>query len=212
MDQAWIDRVARKVIERLLSPTVELEASGRHAHLSRQAVDVLFGPGYQLTRAAALSQPGQFACKERVTVAGPGKTIRNVIVLGPERPETQVEVSATDALTLGIKAPPRQSGDIAGTPGARLAGPAGELELPRGVIVALRHIHMTAEDAERFGMEDGQTVDVRVEGDRAMTFHKVLVRVSPSFATYMHIDYDEANACGFTKGMRGVVTLPANGR
>lgn len=212
MDEAWIDRAAQKVIDRLISPTVELEASGRHVHLTRQAVEVLFGPGYRLNKLFDLSQPGQFACKERVAVAGTKKTIQNVIVLGPERSDTQVEVSATDALALGIEAPLRQSGDIGGTPGARLIGSSGEMELSRGVIVALRHIHMTPEDARCFGVEDRQTVDVLVEGDRAMTFHKVLVRASPSFATYMHIDYDEANACGFVKGMRGVITLPINGR
>lgn len=207
-NNAWVDRVADKVIERLLSPTIELEASGRHAHLTREAVEALFGKGHALTRVSDLSQPGQFACSERVTVVGPKKSIQNVIVLGPERPETQVEVSATDALALGIKAPVRMSGEIGATPGAKLVGPAGELELANGVIVAMRHIHITPEDAERFHVADGQAVDVKITGDRSLTFCNTIVRVSPKFATYMHIDYDEANACGFTKGMRGMILLP----
>lgn len=208
MDKALIERVAQRVIDRLLAPSVELEASGRHVHLTREAVEVLFGRGYVLTKASDLSQPGQYACKERLTVEGPKKSIANIIVLGPERPESQVEVSATDALTLGLKIPVRQSGDIAGTPGVKLIGPAGELVLEKGVIVAQRHIHITPEDAARFGVADKQLVDVRVEGPRGLTFHSVLVRVSPQFATYMHIDYDEANACGFQKGMRGAITIP----
>lgn len=206
-DQALIDRVAQKVIDRLL-PTVELEASGRHVHLTRDAVDKLFGPGYRLTKASDLSQPGQFACKERVEVVGPKRSIQNVIVLGPERPEIQVEVSSTDALLLGIPAPVRMSGDIADTPGAKLVGPAGTLEITLGVIVAMRHIHITPGDAERFGLRDKQSVDVRLQGPRGVTFHNVAVRVSPSFATYMHIDYDEANACSFQKGMRGLIITP----
>lgn len=206
MDQAWIDRVAQKVIDRLVViDTVELEASGRHVHLNRSAVDTLFGLGYQLTKASTLSQPGQYACKERVELVGPKKSIGGIVVLGPERPDNQVEISSTDAVAAGIKAPLRMSGDIGGTPGARLRGPAGELELACGVIVAKRHIHITPEDAERFGVRDKQEVDVCVQGERGVTFHNVAVRLSADFATYMHIDYDEANACGFVKGMRGLI-------
>lgn len=207
IDDALVDRIAARVLERLAQPVVALEASGRHVHLTREAVEVLFGKGYRLTRKSDLSQPGQFACEERVTLAGPKKAIPGVIVLGPERPETQAEISATDALALGLSAPVRMSGDIAGTPGARLIGPNGELELESGVIIAKRHIHMTPEDAVRFGFADGQSVSVRVAGDRAVTFHGVALRVSPQFATYMHIDYDEANACGFRQGMVGVIQI-----
>lgn len=212
MNEAFIDRVAQRIIDRLLVPSVELEASGRHVHLNREAVEILFGQGYTLTKAADLSQPGQFACRERVTLAGTKKSIANVVVLGPERPESQVEVSATDALALGLKVPVRMSGDIAGTPGIRLVGPAGELDIRAGVIVAMRHIHITPEDAVRFGVADKQAVDVRVGGDRGLVFRNAVVRVSPQFATYMHIDYDEANACGFAKGMQGELLVPEKGR
>lgn len=205
VDEALIDRIAAKVLERVACPMIVLEASGRHVHLTREAVETLFGRGYQLTRKSDLSQPGQFACEERVTVQGPKKSIPNVIVLGPERPETQVELSATDALALGISAPVHMSGDIANTPGAKIIGPKGEIELANGVIVAKRHIHMTPEDAHRYGVANGQSVSVRLAGERGVTFHDVIIRVSPKFATFMHIDYDEANACGFQKGMAGII-------
>ena len=199
-----IDYLADKVIKRLQC-SIEVEASGRHVHLTRDNVETLFGKGHTLTWKSDLSQPGQFACQERVTVLGPKQAIANVIVLGPERKEAQVEISATDALTLGIKAPVRMSGAIAGTPGVKLIGSAGELELSRGVIVAKRHIHATPEDAARFSVADNEEVDVTVFGERPVTFHDVAVRVSPSFAAYMHIDYDEANACGYHKGLIGII-------
>lgn len=205
IDDVLVERILRRVQVYLARPWVALEASGRHVHLSRQAVDALFGAGYRLTKTADLSQPGQFVCEERVRAIGPRGEFSGVVVLGPERGETQVEISATDARTLGLSVPVRLSGSIQQTPGLRLAGPAGELELPNGVIVAARHIHMTPEDADRFQLRDGQVVSVRVFGQRATTFHDVILRVSPTFATYMHIDYDEANACGFQKGMAGVI-------
>lgn len=200
-----LDRIAGRVKELLERPIIPLEASGRHVHLSRAAVDALFGKGYALTQTAELSQPGQFVCRERVRAAGPKGEFPSVVVLGPERHETQVEISRTDAVVLGLNAPVRLSGSIAGSPGIRLAGPAGEIELLSGVIVAERHIHMTPEDASRWGLCDGQTVSVRVFCERPVTFHGVALRVSPKFATYMHIDYDEANACGFRKGMAGII-------
>jgi len=184
-------------------PPVELEASGRHVHLTREAVEALFGKGHALTKRADLSQPGQFSCEERVRVIGPKGEFPSVVILGPERKECQVEVSATDAVALGIRAPVRLSGSIANTPGARLVGPAGAIELERGVIVAARHIHMAAKDAARYGVCDRQPVSVFVCGERPTTFRDVIVRVSPQFATFMHIDYDEANACGFAKGLIG---------
>lgn len=205
MSNELVDRLADKVIERLFQRSIEVEASGRHAHLSKADVEKLFGKGYTLTKKSDLSQPGQFACRERITVQGPKRAIENVIILGPERPETQVEISATDAFMLGIDAPVRMSGQIAGTPGAKLIGPAGELEISKGVIIAKRHIHITPEDASRFGIADNEDVDVTIPGERSMTLHNVTARVSPSFATYMHIDYDEANACGYSKGMVGLI-------
>lgn len=203
MKNQTIERLADQVIARMLAQTVEIEASGRHVHLSREAVDILFGEGHKLTKKSDLSQPGQFACQERIAVEGPKHTLKNVIVLGPERAETQVEISKTDALVLGIDAPIRMSGAIEATPGAKLIGPAGTLNLTQGVIIAKRHIHMTLEDAVRFGVVDQEEVDVIVDSKRAITFHQVAIRVSPSFATYMHIDYDEANASGHYKGIRG---------
>lgn len=207
VDDRLVEKIVDRVMEALQVPLIQLEASGRHCHMTREAVDALFGKGYQLTRVSDLSQPGQFVCKERIEVAGPKGSFKSVVILGPERPETQVELSMTDAMTIGIKAPVRLSGHIQGTPGARLIGPKGEYDVGIGVIIAERHIHMTPGDAQRFGVHDGQVVSVRVEGDRSVTFHKTALRVSPHFETFMHIDYDEANACGFQKGMVGRLIL-----
>ena len=178
---------------------VLVETSARHVHLSAEHIEVLFGKGATLTHKKDLSQPGQFACEERVKLVGPKKEIANVIILGPARPATQVEVSFTDARTLGVNAPVRESGDVAGSAGCKLVGPAGEVEISEGVIVAKRHIHITPEDAAQFGVEDKQIVSVKVESaDRTTIFGDVVCRVSPKFAAAMHIDTDEANAaCAF---------------
>lgn len=176
-----------------------VETSARHAHLSEEHIEILFGKGAKLTHKKDLSQPGQFACEERVTIVGPKKSIPNVIILGPARPSTQVEVSFTDARTLGLDAPVRESGDIAGSAGCKIIGPAGEVEITEGVIVAKRHIHITPADAEAFGVEDKQVVSVKIENDsRTTIFGDVVCRVSPKFAAAMHIDTDESNAaCAF---------------
>ena len=174
---------------------VLVETSARHVHLTEEHIETLFGKGHALTHKKDLSQPGQFACEERVTVVGPKKSIANVIVLGPARPASQVEVSLTDARTLGVEAPVRESGDVAGSGACKLVGPAGEVELTEGVIAAKRHIHLTPADAEGFGVADKQIVSVKVESaDRSLIFGDVVVRVSPKFAAAMHIDTDEANA------------------
>ena len=174
---------------------VLVETSARHVHLTEEHIETLFGKGHALTHKKDLSQPGQFACEERVTVVGPKKSIANVIVLGPARPASQVEVSLTDARTLGVEAPVRESGDVAGSGACKLVGPAGEVELTEGVIAAKRHIHLTPADAEGFGVADKEIVCVKVESaDRSMIFGDVVVRVSPKFAAAMHIDTDEANA------------------
>ena len=186
-------------------PTVQLEASGRHVHVSREAADRLLGVGVRLTPMADLSQPGQFVCAERIGVRGPKGSFESVVILGPERAETQVELSMTDARLLGVTPVVRLSGDLAGTPGVTLVGPAGEVNVDHGVMVAKRHIHMHPSDAARWGFANGQEVSVRVGGERGLTFAQVELRVSPQFATYMHIDYDEANACGFAKGMTGTI-------
>lgn len=177
-----------------------VETSARHVHLSEDDLAVLFGAGATLTHKKDLSQPGQFACEERVKLVGPKKEIANVIILGPVRPATQVELSYTDARTLGVDAPLKESGDLEGTPGIKIIGPAGEVEIDKGVIIAKRHIHMTPEDAATYGVENGQIVSVKVESQRTATLGDVVIRVSPKFKLAMHIDTDESNAvCGFGK-------------
>ncbi len=178
-----------------------VETSARHVHLTREHVEILFGAGHALTNKKDLSQPGQFACEERVTLVGPKKSIERVSILGPERPETQVELSFTDARTLGVEAPVRESGDIKGSAGCKLVGPAGEIEIAEGVIIAKRHIHLTPADAEAFGVSDKQIVKVKIDSaDRKTVYDDVVIRVKSSFAAAMHIDTDEANAaCAFGK-------------
>ena len=180
---------------------IELEASGRHVHVTQAQAMALFG--HPLTPKRPLSQPGQYLANERVTVVGPKGEFQNVAVLGPERKDGQVELSMTDARVLGICAPLRQSGDIAGTPGAKLRGEMGEVQLSQGVIVAKRHIHITPADAKAMGVTDKQTVKLQTYTSRPLIFDDVVVRVSPDFETYVHLDYDEANACGFRQGDLG---------
>ena len=173
--------------------------SNKHVHLSQADVDALFGEGYQLTPFKPLSQPGQYACEEKVTVVGP-KGQQTMRVLGPVRPESQVEVSLADARGLGLAVPVRQSGDIDGTPAFKLVGPKGEVECQKGIIVAARHIHMSLEDAEKFGVKDKDVVSVKTEGLRGLTFHNVLVRASEKFALEMHVDIEEGNAARVKNG------------
>ena len=174
-----------------------VETSARHIHLTREHVDILFGAGHQLTSKKALSQPGQFACEEKVTVKGEKGELK-MSVLGPERNATQVEVSLTDARTLGVKAPVRESGDIAGSGACTLVGPCGTVEISEGVIAAKRHIHLTPETAAELGLSDKQIVSVKLDTERSLVFGDVVVRVSPKFSPAMHIDTDESNAaCAF---------------
>ena len=180
---------------------VLVETSARHVHLSQQDLETLFGEGYQLTNKKDLSQPGQFACTERVDVVGAKKTLAGVTILGPVRGKSQVELSLTDARSIGVDAPIRESGDIAGSGACRLVGPKGEVALEEGVIAAKRHIHMTPADAEAFGVKDKDVVSVRVESaGRSLVFGDTVVRVSPKFALAMHIDTDEANASRIKTG------------
>ncbi len=172
-----------------------IETSARHVHVTKEHLEILFGKDYELTVKKALSQPGQFASNERVTVVGPKKELANVSILGPVRPASQVELSATDARSIGVDIAIKESGDIAGTPGCKLVGPCGEVELTEGVIVAKRHIHMTPADAEKFGVKDKEIVSVKAESAvRGCTFDDVVVRVSEKFALAMHVDTDESNA------------------
>ena len=193
-----IDTLVQQVLGNIF---VELEASGRHVHVTQAQAQVLFG--HKLTPKRPLSQPGQFLANERLTVIGPKGQFENVAVLGPERKEGQVEISLTDARTLGLSAPVRLSGNVENTPGAILQGTMGQVTLSRGVIVAKRHIHMTPEDAARFGVSDKQVVRLQTYTDRPAVFCDTVVRVSPDFATFVHLDYDEANACGFAAGDLG---------
>ena len=170
-----------------------VETSARHVHLTAETVETLFGKGHTLTNKKDLSQPGQFACEEKVTVVGPKGSLK-ASVLGPTRPADQVELSLTDARTIGVVAPVRESGDIAGSLGCKLVGPCGEVEISEGVIAAKRHIHMTPEDAEKLGVSDKEIVSVKLDTERALTFSNVVVRVNKNFALAMHIDTDEANA------------------
>ncbi len=185
---------------------VLIETSARHVHVSRRVLDILFGEGYELTHKKDLSQPGQFACEERVQVIGPKNSFPAVSILGPVRPETQVELSAGDARAIGVKAPIRESGDLKGSAGCKLVGPKGEVELEDGVIIAKRHIHATPEDAEKYGLADKQIVSVKVDTpERSLVFGDVVVRVSKNYALAMHIDTDESNAAGCTPGLMGEI-------
>lgn len=175
---------------------IPVETSARHLHVSRKDLDTLFGEGFTLSVKKMLSQPGQFATNEKVTVVGPKGQLA-FSILGPERPETQIEVSFSDARALGIVAPVRESGNVAGTPGCKLVGPCGEVELTQGVMVAKRHLHVSPDDAKELNVENGQIVSVKIDtAERSLTFGEVVVRVSPNYATAMHIDTDESNAAG----------------
>ena len=183
-----------KARKECIMPTFIVETSARHIHLSQEHLDILFGQeGYELHVKKMLSQPGQFACEEKVTVVGPKGSLK-ASILGPVRPSSQVELSLTDARAIGVEAPIRESGDTAGSGACKLVGPAGEVDLTEGVIAAKRHIHMTPEDAEVFGVSDKEIVKVKVDGLRPLIFDDVVVRVSPKFGLAMHIDTDEANA------------------
>ena len=196
--QKLVDALADRIF-------VEIEASGRHVHLTKAQSHALFG--HSLTEQRPLSQPGQFLARERVTVRGPKGEFQNVAVLGPERKEAQVELSLTDGRQLGILPPVRLSGSVANTPGVTLLGTMGEITLHQGVIAAKRHIHMTPEKAAFLGITDKQIVKLQTYTERPLVFHDVVVRVSPEFADYVHLDYDEANACGWKSGDLGRILL-----
>ena len=202
MDNQQMQKLVDAVLGSLF---VELEASGRHVHVTKEQSVILFG--HPLTPRRPLSQPGQYLANERVTVVGPKGEFANVAVLGPERKEAQVEISLTDARTLGVEVPVRLSGDVKGSPGILLRGEKGCIPLTEGVIAAQRHIHLTPEDAKKFGVQDKQVVKLQTYTARPVRFEDVAVRVSPDFASYVHLDYDEANACGFRKGDLGRILL-----
>ncbi len=201
-----MEQIANKVFEEIKKRLYILtEASGRHVHLSRSDVQFLFGDGYKLTPVKNLSQPGQFACRERVSIITEKGRIDGVAILGPERGKTQVEISLTDGRMLGINPPVRQSGDIKDTPGIKIAANGKEITIDEGVIVAQRHIHITPEDARKMNVCDNEIVKIKVFGTRPLIFDDTVVRVSSKFATAIHLDYDEANACGLNKSSWGMV-------
>jgi len=178
-----------------MSYKVPVGLSNKHVHLSQEDINILFGEGHELTAIKDLGQPGQFACDEKVDLVGPKRTIKGVRVLGPARKESQVEISLADGFTLGIEnVPVKGSGSLDGTPGIKLVGPNGEVELKQGVIAAARHIHMHPKDAEEFGVKDKDMVKVKVEGERGLVFENVLIRVHETYALEFHVDVEEGNA------------------
>lgn len=211
MQSEVVNRITRIVLERLEDLErfqVPVGISNRHVHLSREDLDRLFGTGYSLTKKKDMKQPGQFAAEETVTLLGPKGQMNKVRILGPVRKESQVEISLTDGFRLGVHAPIRESGKLKDTPGLTIIGPKGSITLPRGTIVALRHIHMTPEQADQMGVKDGELVEVETCGARRCVLGNVLVRVSDRYALEMHLDVDEANACALKNG--DVVILKKN--
>lgn len=189
-----------------MSEKVLIETSARHVHVTQEALEALFGKDAVLTKKKDLSQPGQYACEERVTIVGPKKELKNVSILGPVRSATQVELSATDARAIGIPIAIRESGDIEGTPGCKIVGPAGEIEINKGVIVAKRHVHLTPETAEKLGVKNKDIVWVKAETDgRTAILGDVVIRVSAQFADAMHIDTDESNAIAAAPNLMGEI-------
>ncbi|OIU71799.1 phosphate propanoyltransferase [Rossellomorea aquimaris] len=208
MNNESIQTIVEEVMSRLSAGTekvnsVPLAVSARHCHVSQADLEALFGKGYTLTKKADLSQPGQFAANETITIAGPRGSLEKVRILGPARHMTQVEVSRTDSIKLGVKPPLRESGDIIGSAPITLVGPKGSLYKKEGLIIAQTHIHMTPEDAKGFGVENGEYVEIKVGGERPVTFGKVLVRVSSRYKLEMHVDTDEANASLLTGKQAG---------
>ena len=176
---------------------IEIEGSGKHCHVKRETLDILYGEGFELEIKKMLSQPGQFVTPQKLTLHGPRGTA-DISIVGPCRVVDQIELSMTDARALGFDPPIRSSGDVVGSEGCKLVGPCGEVELDEGVIIVKRHIHVAPDDAEKYGVKDKQIVKVKVEGERALIFDEVIARVGPDHATYMHIDYDEVNAAAIS--------------
>lgn len=190
-----VTKIVIEKLEDLEKHKIPIGVSNRHVHVSQEDLEKLFGTGYVLTKKSDLKQPGQFAANETVTIRGPKGEFENVRILGPVREESQVEISLTDGFRLGVKAPIKESGDLNNTPGLEIVGPCASVQIKRGTIAALRHIHMTPEWAEKLGVKDKEIVDVETIGDRRGLLGDVLIRVSNKYALEMHIDLDEANAC-----------------
>lgn len=207
LDKATLTKIVTKIVMEELKKQkpsrkklIPVGISNRHVHLSSEHMEVLFGQGAQLTYLKDLSQPGQYACQETITLVGPKGVLEKVRVLGPARKSSQVEISISDCFKLGIKAPIRDSGDLKGSAAITLVGSIGSVTIPEGCIIANRHIHMHTDDANRFGLSDGQRVSVRAKGPRSVTFAEVLVRISEKYKLEIHLDMDEANAVGIRNG------------
>lgn len=208
MNKIELEKIVREKVMELLNNTEDefmVEASGRHIHLSEEHMKHLFGDDHKLTPVKELSQPGQYACKERVRIIGAKGEFPGVVILGPCRNETQVELSLTDCTAVGVKGIIRESGKIEGTPGILIGVGDKFIKIDKGVIVAQRHVHMTPKDAEKLRVKDGEIVKVKINGKRPLIFDDVLIRVKDTFKLSMHIDYDEANACGFESGTTGSI-------
>lgn len=203
IDEVLMVKIVTEVMNRLNEQDnneIKIGVSNRHIHLSKEDLEILFGIGYELKKSKALNQPGEFAAEEAVTITGPKGSIKNVRILGPLRKDTQVEISLTDSYILGIKTPIRESGKIEGTPGIIISGPKGSLKKDKGLIVALRHLHMGCDYAKNHGIKDGDMLSVKVKGIRSLIFDNVLARVSDRYSLEMHIDTDEANSSGLKSG------------
>ncbi len=208
MNEALIKEIVRRVMDIIgENNTIPVEASARHVHLSEDHIEKLFGKDHGMSKKKELSQPGQFQYKERVTLIGPRGVLKSVAILGPVRNKTQVEISKTDVRTLGINPPVRESGRLDGSGKIYIATERAVIEANESVIIAKRHIHMTPEDAKRFGVNDKQLVSVRVRGDRSVIFEDVVVRVNNKYKLSMHIDFDEANASGYKDGVVGEIII-----
>ena len=183
----------------------EVGLSNKHLHLKKEDIEVLFGEGHTLTPTKDLKQPGQFASEEKVDIVGPKGTLKGVRVLGPARPETQIELAMTDARAIGISAPVRESGKLDGTPGVKLIGPAGEVTIGHGTIIALRHIHLSPAQATEAGVKDKEIISIKFEGERGLVFDNVLVRSGDGHESEIHLDTDEGNAAGLRNGTLGEI-------
>ena len=205
--EAVIKAVNAQKAEKSAEGDIPVGVSNRHIHLTKEDMETLFGAGYEITHLKDLSQPGQYACKETLTIVGPSlRPIENVRVLGPLRKASQVEISRTDSFTLKVKPPVRESGSLAGSAPITIIGPKGVVSLKEGCIIANRHIHMSEEDGKRFGVKDGDYVTVDANGERRTRFFDVQVRVSKNFRLEMHLDTDDANAAALKNGDRVVIS------
>jgi putative phosphotransacetylase len=207
--QYIVEKVMKQFQEEVETLSIPVGVSARHLHLSKEHIEILFGKNYELTKRSDLSQPGQFAANETVTVVSPKGSLERVRILGPVRGETQIEISKTDSVKLGLNPPLRESGNIKGTSPATIVGPNGSVHILEGLIIAQNHIHMTPNDAERYALQNGQYVQVKIQGKRPVLFDRVLIRISPRYQLEMHIDTDEANASLCVTGDRAILCFPS---